>query len=91
MYTGELYKYKKMNKHALKARILIGKKDNPKAFILRSEIPDYCDGLFYQMHEVWENYNMGFGLPDGLSWNRLKHHVYETVKIFEKEYRYIRG
>jgi hypothetical protein len=80
-----------MNVRALESTIFIGKKENPKAFIKRKEVNEYCDYQFFQMYEIWENFNLGLGLPMGLPWDKLPLHIKDIIKTFEQEYKYMRG
>ncbi len=71
--------------------IFVGKKESPKAFIKRNEIKGYLDEEFYRMLNVWEKFNMGFGLPLSKSWADHPNFLIEIIETFEKEYRYIKG
>lgn len=89
LVNGEKQAAMKAPKEAQKLQIAVGpKKPQPDAFaiIKRSEIDDYLTHEFERQYKIFERFEMGFGMPRGLTWDQQPVFIMDILETFKAEY-----
>ena len=69
-------------------QIAVGSKDYPLGIIYRSEIDSFLTPQFFRLYDIFEKFEMGFGLPIfGKSWAEHPKWMIDAIGMFKAEYK----
>jgi hypothetical protein len=88
--TGERQKYLKAPKAAKPTLIKVGPKDKEIDIIKSEELDDYLTESFYRLYDIFEKYELGFGLPLDKTWPLHPKWMIDTISLFKSEYSKIK-
>jgi hypothetical protein len=69
----------------------MSKSVNGPIFIKWNEIEGHLTPEMYRMYDIWNKYNMGFGMPGGRAWDDQPLHIMKIIETCEREYRSMRA
>ena len=66
---------------------VIGDGKNPVYICKKKEVPKLFNESFWKVYYIWFCHHNGFGLPDGLKYEKLDPDVFEMLNEMEMHYR----
>jgi hypothetical protein len=89
LVNGDGKAFAKMSDREKNMDIPVGPKKpkyDPFTTINRSEIPQYLDDEFYRMYNVFEKWQLGFGMPGNRPWDEQPVFIMDILEGFKGEY-----
>jgi len=60
--------------------IPVGDIKNPVGIIKRSEIEGYFSSEMWKIYNIWQKYELGFGLPFSGTWFDIPKHIIDLIE-----------
>lgn len=90
LINGEKQKAAKAPKSAQDVLVPIGPKSDPIELVKRSDIDEYLTPELFRQYQIFERFEMGFGMPGNRAWDEQPIFIMEILETLRAEYNKIR-